>query len=442
VHPPERHEDEVARDDKRNLRESKLELYFTLSSLALSICCFIVGSSHPVLAGSLLIVALCFSAYSARKRAKPNNNPLRFFPVYLFVLQFTVIPVTIAHVLFIGPYSTTDPVTLILLLAFGLIGFGLALFVGVTYLPKWPYAEPLALGIVAIVLGGMCLPGLRVFTRPLDFPSTDGIALLFATGPADQKLYLRVRLLGLNIPATFQEPISEEFHISTSEGSSVNWALLVAGDAQLTKSTVDWDSSHNIRYKIFKGQTAEGDYSGTLELFSGTVSNKSPTWVDGDVDTDYVNRVTDHSAALLPDYGQGYATTNCPGGRDADDCLAGLTSGPTAEAVTRALGGRPTRRSLNAFVVNVDGGVFWPDDSIENSRPQPLTKRPEPNFVRWSEAGNIQVSYNTVAKSITNDTTGILFVFAILLGVAGAGILGAIQATVHILISSKSSSEP
>jgi hypothetical protein len=436
----EPHVDDVTTENKKSQNANRTALYSMWSSIAFSVCAEIFSHfQDSIAAGISLIVALCFSSYVVQKRNKVDKYMILLISWILFTTQFIITIGAVFNLLFGGPYITTDPVKMILSLAFGLVGFGLALCVAATYLPKWPYTEPLALAIVALTLGALCLPGLGAFTRPLDYPPTNGIGLLFATGPADQEISLRVRLIGLNIPAYFHQTTSEEFDISTSGKRTLNWALLIAGDAQMTQESIDWDSSHNIRFKAFNGETSNGDYTGTLELFSGTVSSKAPTWVDGDVYTDYVNRSSDHSAALLPDFGQGYAVVSCPHGHsDTDDCLMGWTDGATESAIAGALQGQPVSRALKDFPVSVDGGVFWSTDSIVNPQPTPSSKRPNPNEMLWSGTGNLQVSYNTAAKTVNDDTSDVLFVFAILFGVAGAGLLGAIQMTIHVITSPES----
>jgi hypothetical protein len=430
--------DNQTKDHRENQKANRIALYLMCATIAFSVCAEILhhfGSS--ILAGAALIVALCFSSYNIRRRSCPINSNIIAISAACFTVQFIFIAGAVYNLLFAGPYIATDAVKMILSLALGLIGLGVALCVGATYLPKWPYTEALALAIIALTMGALCLPGLRVFTRPLGYPSTNGIGLLFATGSPSQKVSLQVKLIGLNIPASFHETTSEEFDISTTSKSAVHWALLVAGDAQMITGSMGWDSSHDIAFHAFNGETSDGDYAGPLQLITGTVTSKASTWVDGDVEADFVNRATDHSTALLPDYGQGYAGADCPGGRsDTDDCLSGLTSGATENIVIRALQGRPVSRELKEFPVSVQGGIFWSNDTIVDS--QPSASPAPPNDVLWSGTGNLQVSYSTAAKTANDDTTGILFVFAILFGVAGAGLLGAIQITIHVIASPES----
>lgn len=135
-----------------------------------------------------------------------------------FVLEFDILAlITIAGIL-----NYIDPVTLIGLTVLGLTGLGLSLALVVSWIPGWPYSEPLALGIIAAALGALCFPALHQFTKPLEFPIVNGAALLFATGPQNDQLTLTVDTdpLGTQFGATRNV---ESYSIDSQGGRPVRW---------------------------------------------------------------------------------------------------------------------------------------------------------------------------------------------------------------------------
>jgi len=151
--------------------------------------------------------------------------------VVIFALQFEVVAGTTIS----GMLNYVDPTILIELTAFGLTGLGLSLALGASWIPDWPYSESLAAGIIAVALGALCFPALHEFTQPLEYPSVNGGALLFATGPPNQQLTLQVITNPLWQQVGDAQNL-EDYSIYSLGNRPVHWALLLYGNARMEKS--------------------------------------------------------------------------------------------------------------------------------------------------------------------------------------------------------------
>lgn len=110
-----------------------------------------------------------------------------------------------------------------------------------------------------------------------------------------------------------------------------------------------------------------------------------------------------------------------------------------AREVTRALAGTPTFRAPSDFTMNIDAGFLPPSYYVSQAAPALTPDANDQNELLWtthslSITPSVAVG-NDGAADITSD---ILFVFAILLGVAGAALLASMQSFIHILSSRKS----
>src|SRR5215470_10720710 len=139
---------------------------------------------HPFMPGVLLLAAFSISAFLLRKKTFVNYRYAPFVAC-LAILQLGLLVLYTWRGAF---HSGGQPGTAIELAAIGLCGLGVALAVVSTWVGRTSFYEPVAIGLIGLLIGAVSLPGLRFFTRSFSYPDTNGSALLFSTGSADQTL--------------------------------------------------------------------------------------------------------------------------------------------------------------------------------------------------------------------------------------------------------------
>jgi hypothetical protein len=62
----------------------------------------------------------------------------------------------------------------------------------------------------------------------------------------------------------------------------------------------------------------------------------------------------------------------------------------------------------------------------------------DPTELRWVNSGIDTPSYAAVNRILADEDNSALFIFAVLLGVAGAALIGSLQVAIHIFSARKS----
>jgi hypothetical protein len=397
----------------------------TATFLALiGLAVWVTHAKLPILADISLIIAVALWALLRRGPKTHYQRADRLIAVGLGCIQLAIIlVVTITRTL-----STTDPIILLGLAACAICGVSVVVYVALASVSKSPFTEPLAVGVIAIALSAMCVPALRTFTSPLDFPISNSAALLFVNGPVDNHVSLAVD--------TYPEsdPMLQGFIISNLTGSRpINWALLLIGSARFRMLGL---VGTDLRYRnlTLSGFPTATDHSLTghtssinaqpveAELFSGGLQSHDFASIGGWCFGRFINTTYDRSAVALPYYGAGD--------------LADLDERTTA-IVTDVLGGKPRVGRANRFQVKVFDRDLLPFESISQATPTPTSGasgNPE-----WTSNDNLTITYATVNQAALDRTNNALFVFAILLGVAGAGLVTSLQGAIHAMLSRRSS---
>ena len=389
----------------------RLSLCLDGASIVLSVIALATFRGNPLPAGVLVLVAFALSSFVLRGPRQRNYQVIIGITIILVFVQFTGVIFATA----LGMLNSIDPISLIELTVFGICGFGIALILVVTWVRGWPFAEPLAAGLIAISLGALCLPGVRAFTETLQFPQVNGAALLFATGSQAQEVSLIVITDPLRPP-----PTPEDFDIESSGSHLIHWALLLVGDARLKRIET---SPHVERRDLFVGGSQiVVPVPAPAQLFFGIVNSSSMSTVTGNSVGRFVNSTSDRLAVSLPAYGQG---------------LLSFVSSDVRQTIASALGGSPTLRDVGAFKLFLSGGNLTGLESVSQVSP-PLTPNAElPKSIQWSDALRLSPTYVITDQNALDTTSNILFVFAILLGVAGAGLLASLQGIIHAFSSQK-----
>jgi hypothetical protein len=162
------------------------------------------------------------------------------------------------------------------------------------------------------------------------------------------------------------------------------------------------------------------------QLFSGTLGPESTAGIHGKPYGGSFARDTSSKAAVsLPTYGQGIES-------EIPDIIAAL--------INKTLGGKPIYDPY--WTLTVLGGSLQPLDSVTQASPV-LAANPNipSNILEWTGPSTIKASYTIVNQGLLDEDNNIMFVFAILLGAAGAGMLASLQGIIHVLSSRSVSSD-
>jgi hypothetical protein len=194
-----------------------------------------------------LVAAMTLAAFISARRK--TIWIIRIIAILLLSIQFLILVLDVINVMEFG----RDPIAMLKVTVIGLCGLGVALSPAVFWLRNWAFIEPLAIGLLAISLGLLCLPGLSISTAPLLYPSVEGAALLFATGPKDQEVLMSITTNPAN-PAIsgFADEVaaSEDFVVTNLGKQPIHWALLVTGVARLhIGQQVGFHSSQGLTYR-------------------------------------------------------------------------------------------------------------------------------------------------------------------------------------------------
>ena len=382
--------------------------YLLVGSTGLSVLAIYAQFSHQTHAAAMaILVAFAFSSFLLR-RPRAGASPIILISSILFAIQFLAVLGITLNVVLSGP----DPAILLQMIAFSICALGLLLFVAVTWMRGWPFAEPLALGLFAVSLGALCLPVLHLISGPPVNSNADDAGTLYATGQANQGLSLNVQFGIFDSPYT-----TESLQINNRGGYRINWALVLTAGARFR--TITYVSPHIDRENLITFYPLTLNLV-SAQIFSGSIDRGSSERLTGNSYGRFISNSGAQSSVVLPLYLQG----------DPDQAM--LFGG---NRILDALSGYPTYHS--DFSVVVSSGHLPPFDSLSQVVPNMTTLPSDPTELRWASNSSIHASYETINQGVFAAKNDVLFVFAVLLGVAGAALIGSLQATVHILSSRK-----
>jgi hypothetical protein len=376
-----------------------------------------VQFGYRIVAGACLLISMALCAFMLRGPSRRHGIFVTVILIALFGIQL----LAVASTAYNEAFRFTDALSLLELTLFSLCGLGIAVCLGATWLRAWRFTEPVAVGLVAVSLGAFCFPGLRYLTEGIIPLYNTGSALLYATGNSDQKLQLEARIFSLRGSSE-----SETLQISNFSNGRVRWALLVSGGARID---ADRTISPDVRRTdLTVPRVGTGLFgallsllsipnSGPAELFSGSLGSGFSAIIDGVATGTFHKYTSDRTAVTLPTYAQGNLSKL--------DKKTGMT-------IINALGTQPVFRMAQSFSAQIISSPLDPLDSVTAASPSPVPEPSRPNTLEWATHGTESVSYTTVNQASADATSNTLFVFALLLGVAGAGIIASLQGMIHV----------
>jgi hypothetical protein len=224
--------------------------------------------------------------------------------------------------------------------------------------------------------------------------------LLFSTGSLDQKVSLNV--------TTF--PNEDAFRVNNSSSQMLRWAVLLTDDARLEMPPTS--ITMGVHFRAVP-QSAEHPYR-NAQLFWGTAEPNSSMAFSGSPRSSFVVYTSDREAYSLPEYGEGHYGTLDPS---------------TQYTILETLGRVPTFRRAN-FTVYVSGGRVPASDSVSQSTPALTPNAVRLNKLKWAGHDDLSVFFALTDQLAVDSTANALFVYAILLGIAGACLIEAIRGIV------------
>jgi hypothetical protein len=384
-------------------------LLLTSCSILISLFAYPVG--HFLGYGRLgemvaLLVALSIICFVA-------SGPKRRCNIIVFSISVTALLAQGASFLYVTWLAITSifagPLAMLEFALVGVFGAGIILVAAVSWLKGIHYIEPLAIGLLSLVLALLCLPGLQLLIQPESSPYVSGQALLFATGSSRQGLDLKIQA-----DPIVGAPALETLDVENVSAHPIRWALLLIDDARLRnfKATPGRKPVSFGFEQIFSGY--DGPHA-TAQMASGK------SWVS------FAGSGTDPAVVAFPSYAPGV--------------LSNIDIESQRKIVT-ALGRKPELRISKAFSVSLSSTAFAAGSSIVQVRPAPsafgTSAQGSLSWTSHTQLSPFFVAADPTSESADND---FLFVFAILMGVAGAGILASVQAAIHITLRSGGSDD-
>ena len=360
------------------------------------------GSLH--IAALLWFTAFVLSAFLIRGPHRRYAFIITAEAFFVFLAQLFVMALIALHAV---AQADLDPSILLPVIALSICSLGVVLFVVVTWIRGWPFAEPLTMGLFAISLGAVCLPVLHLLAVPSVILNFNDHGVLYATGPSSQRLGLTVQI------DTVDGPTTEAFQINNRGKTPVRWAFLLTGGARL--KSVAHDSAHIEDRTIVVGP-AFVSFRQTAQLLSGSLSGYSLVTFHGYSFGQFATTVAAQTSVSLPSYEHGNTLTS-----------------KASPSIIEALKGEPAYRPVQDSPIVILAGHLPPFDSILEASPSMTPAAGDPTELRWVShryASAFYAALNQGAAAVDNNT---LFIFAALLGVAGAALIGSLQGAIHIL---------
>jgi hypothetical protein len=291
---------------------------------------------------------------------------------------------------------------------FGIFAFGILVCLVATWLRSWRFTESVGVGLVAVALGALCLPGLRLLTQQVKPPYQTGSALLFASGQPDQSLQLFVTVSG--VQETSQ---SESFQVRNLSKHPIRWVLLIVGGARMHRYWID----PGVRVNDL---AAAGSYLNTpdttapSQIFYGSLGAGATVFVNGISAERFADSNSHETGVTLPSYGEGFISELSPA---------------TKTAVINTLGEQPTVRRRSLFTTRVVTTPIFPDDTVTSPGLNPSDAPPD--ALEWKVHDPYPLDFTITNQQAAEAVSNFMFAFAILLGVAGAGVMASLQGAIH-----------
>lgn len=382
-----------------------------LSLTALVFAIVLLAFRQQIAAASVFLAGAVLSTIFA-KGPGLASDPWPSAPLILLASSQALFIVAVASS---GVATTISPAALIRFTAFGLAGACVAGVVAAKWLAPSKLAEPIALGIAALLLILVCIPGLISLAQPLHFPADSGDGLLFVAGPASQNVTMNASTTGID------RPTYENLVISTTGRRRERWVLVLSGPARMTVR----DHSVPINVRTVKESHKDTGFLGSAreaQLFSGYVDSTSPVYIDGTSIGSFTGFNSDRIAFTLPFYSIG---------------VSGDVGPTVMTTVDRLLGAKPILP--NHSKVRVFSGPYFASDTVTGSIPPPLPTSSQYGMLEWSSDLGNPISYTVMIQDLADLASITLFLLAFLLGVAGAGLFAGLQSGIHLYLSSRDS---
>jgi len=312
----------------------------------------------------------------------------------------------------------TNLAALLRVIGFCICALGITLFVVVTWGREWRFTEPLAVGVFAVYLAALCFPALHLIGSPKLVSNINDNAVLYAAGPANQRLTLTVRV------GSVESSPTESFELNNRGKSRISWALLLTSGARLTGITRTATDIDHRPLTVGSGFVALPP--GRAQLLSGSLDGYSSLTFGGRPTGQFAATTAAQTSVSLPTYEGGSSDGS---------------SGPRANpAIIAALGGQPTYGLTRNLPIVVVAGHLPSVDSLLKVDPSTTPPANDQTELQWvSNFGPIKPSYTAIDQGTAATDNDALFLFAVLLGVAGAALVGSLQGIIHILSSRRSS---
>ena len=153
-----------------------------------------------------------------------------------------------------------------------------------------------------------------------------------------------------------------------------------------------------------------------IRLLSGELNKNSEVDIYGSTIHEFSVTTNARTVTWIPGYGEGD--------------LSQLDK-TARTAVMTMLKTKPVIRAASNFTVRVYDDFVSSLDSITTASPSPETNSDQPGNLEWIGHSYLEVRYVAQDPSSADTISNALFVFAILLGIAGAGILTSMQGFIH-----------
>jgi hypothetical protein len=391
---------------RRRSRWLKLVLCLTTSAASV----FVYVSHYRIVAAILLLAAVVLATIFAQAPKRADD--------FWFVLLLTLLSVGQAFVIVtvagLGVASTIRPAALIPLVTYGFVGACVAGVAVAKWLAGSDFAEPTALGIAAVLLIFVCLPGLIGLMQPLNIPRDNGDALLLLTNPHDQKVTLNVATFGID------KPTYENFDLNIQGSQRVRWVLVLSGSARMARLS----SSGHISVRTITEPPNTSRHlvsSREIQLVSGYTDYNNSVSINGRAVGTFASFNSDRIAVTLPYYAIG---------------AFGDLSLPARNMVRKLLGADSTFPIHSKIIVF--SGPFDATETLTGSIPPPRPVSSQYGMLEWSSYLGQPISYTALYQDLSDLTTITLFLLAFLLGVAGAGLFGSLQSGIHLYLLTRS----
>jgi hypothetical protein len=365
--------------------------------------------------GSLLLTSMLFSGRALRG-FRPSGH---LFVFGMLLSLFALVTAFSAMAVAAGYQQFTDPGQLLLLAVFSLCALAILFMVVMSWLPGWRYREPALLALLTLALGGLSLHGLNLITSVLDIPATTGSVILYADQPTSQHLQVNFQVTPIPFPnPPFPNFVRMEIVDPSTNDKPSSWALLLTGDARLTNVTT-LAHQQTVEETLAGGASTalpEGPVSEPGQLFWDRLTPGEASLIIGQPITSYISFNATESAVSLPDFMVGSKQN---------------TDNATMSTIIKDLGTPGTSSSGLSF--DVDAGSVSPLNEVVTAIP-PLT---DPSELSWTFDTETAPAYKVIEQDALDSQTSYSFALAVLLGVAGAGLLASIQALVSAAASRK-----